>query len=157
MDLRRDERRQSGDTALLERAAHGAVSRGEAMELLGLSRTAAYARLRRLTEEHRLIRIGGKYYLPGTVVPPGGTAYGRTELFGAGRLRLSPGDCPAAACAAQTMHLDPQANGDLGRNCQTRTKVPASGTKGGITYIKAPPAWGGAFCSKSPMLPFAYK
>lgn len=40
------------------------------MELLGLSRTAAYARLRRLTEEHRLIRIGGKYYLPGTVVPP---------------------------------------------------------------------------------------
>ena len=66
MDLRRDERRQSGDTALLERAAHGAVSRGEAMELLGLSRTAAYARLRRLTEEHRLIRIGGKYYLPGT-------------------------------------------------------------------------------------------
>lgn len=27
-------------------------------------------RLRRLTEEHRLIRIGGKYYLPGTVVPP---------------------------------------------------------------------------------------
>lgn len=70
MDLRRDERRQSGDTALLERAAHGAVSRGEAMELLGLSRTAAYARLRRLTEEHRLIRIGGKYYLPGTVVPP---------------------------------------------------------------------------------------
>lgn len=70
MDLRRDERRQSGDAALLERAAHGAVSRSEAMELLGLSRTAAYARLRRLTEEHRLIRVGGKYYLPGTVVPP---------------------------------------------------------------------------------------
>ena len=27
-------------------------------------------RLRRLTDLGRLIRVGGKYYLPGTVVPP---------------------------------------------------------------------------------------
>ena len=28
------------------------------------------SRLRRLTERGRLVRVGGKYYLPGTVVPP---------------------------------------------------------------------------------------
>lgn len=39
-------------------------------ELLGLSKTATYSRLRRLTEHGKLIRVGGKYYLPGTVVPP---------------------------------------------------------------------------------------
>ena len=42
----------------------------EVMELLGLSKTAAYGRLHRLTEQGRLVRIGGKYYLPGDVVPP---------------------------------------------------------------------------------------
>ena len=40
------------------------------MELLGVSKTAAYGRLRRLTEQKKLVRVGGKYYLPGTVVPP---------------------------------------------------------------------------------------
>ncbi|WP_295583202.1 type IV toxin-antitoxin system AbiEi family antitoxin domain-containing protein [uncultured Oscillibacter sp.] len=71
MDLRRDEGREAGDTALLDRVVEaGAVSRGDAMALLGLSRTAAYARLRRLTEQGKLVRVGGKYYLAGTVVPP---------------------------------------------------------------------------------------
>ena len=60
-----------GDAALLARAAEaGSLSRGDAMELLGLSRTAAYGRLRRLTEQGRLVRVGGRYYLSGTVVPP---------------------------------------------------------------------------------------
>ena len=40
------------------------------MNLLGLSKTAAYACLRRLTERKKLVRVGGKYYLPGDVVPP---------------------------------------------------------------------------------------
>ena len=48
----------------------GFVSRGDVSELLSLSKTATYARLRRLTEHGRLVRVGGKYYLPGTVVPP---------------------------------------------------------------------------------------
>ena len=71
MDLRRDEARESGDAALLALAAEkGAISRGDVMAVLGLSRTAAYGRLHRLTERKKLIRVGGKYYLPGTVVPP---------------------------------------------------------------------------------------
>ena len=40
------------------------------MTLLGLSKTAVYGRLRRLTDLGRLVRVEGKYYLPGTVVPP---------------------------------------------------------------------------------------
>lgn len=70
-DLRRDESRESEDTRLLDAAMErGALSRGDVMSLLGLSKTAAHARLRRLTERKKLIRIGGKYYLPGSVVPP---------------------------------------------------------------------------------------
>ena len=71
VDLRRDENREDGDAALLERVRRqGAISRGDVMECLGVSRTAAYARLRRMVEQERLVRVGGKYYLPGTVVPP---------------------------------------------------------------------------------------
>lgn len=70
-DLRRNEGRDSGDALILQRALEdGAVSRRDVSELLGLSKTAAYNRLRRLTERKRLVRVGGKYYLPGTVVPP---------------------------------------------------------------------------------------
>ncbi len=70
-DLRRDEGRLREEDRVLARVREdGPISRGEVMELLGLSKTAVYARLRRMTEEKKLVRIGGKYYLPGTVVPP---------------------------------------------------------------------------------------
>lgn len=70
-DLRRDEAREDENARILDLAAQrGPVSRGEIMTLLGLSKTAVYGRLRRLTDTGRLIRVGGKYYLPGTVVPP---------------------------------------------------------------------------------------
>ena len=70
-DLRRDEGREDEDARLLSlAAARGVLDRGDVMDLLGLSKTAAYARLRRLTERKKLVRIGGKYYLPGEVVPP---------------------------------------------------------------------------------------
>ncbi len=70
-DLRKNEDRENEDARILERVLEeGPVSRGDVMELLGLSKTAAHARLRRLTEQKKLVRVGGKYYLPGTVVPP---------------------------------------------------------------------------------------
>ncbi|WP_298029969.1 DNA glycosylase AlkZ-like family protein [uncultured Dysosmobacter sp.] len=70
-DLRRDESRQSEDARILDAAlSAGALSRGDVMALLGLSKTAAHARLRRLTEQRKLVRVGGKYYPPGSVVPP---------------------------------------------------------------------------------------
>lgn len=70
-DLKRDDSRDAGDERVLQRVLEqGFVSRGEASELLGLSKTATYARLRRLTELGKLVRVGGKYYLPGTVIPP---------------------------------------------------------------------------------------
>lgn len=70
-DLKRDDSRNAEDEQVLQRALEqGFVSRGEVSELLGLSKTATYARLRRLTELGKLVRVGGKYYLPGTVVPP---------------------------------------------------------------------------------------
>lgn len=70
-DLRRDDARDLEDERILQRALEeGFVSRGDVSELLGFSKTATYARLRRLTEHGRLVRVGAKYYLPGTVVPP---------------------------------------------------------------------------------------
>lgn len=70
-DLKRDDSRDAEDESVLHRVLEqGFVSRGDVSELLGLSKTATYARLRRLTETGKLIRVGGKYYLPGTVVPP---------------------------------------------------------------------------------------
>jgi len=70
-DLKRDDCRDIEDERILRQALEqGFVSRGDVSELLSLSKTATYARLRRLTERGRLVRVGGKYYLPGTVVPP---------------------------------------------------------------------------------------
>ena len=40
------------------------------MDLLGLSRIAAYERLRQLAARGKLVRVGGKYYPAGQVVPP---------------------------------------------------------------------------------------
>lgn len=70
-DLRKDDGREAEEARILQAARErGALSRGDVSALLGLSKTASYSRLRRLTEQKSLIRIGGKYYLPGTVVPP---------------------------------------------------------------------------------------
>ena len=70
-DLQRDALRVQEEHLLLEEIRRrGSVSRGEAAELLGVTPRAAYARLRRLTEEKKLILIGAKYYGAGDVVPP---------------------------------------------------------------------------------------
>ncbi len=72
VDVKRDGQREEGDSALESLAREReAITRRDVMERLGLSRTAAYARLRRMTEQGKLVRVGGKYYLPGTVIPPG--------------------------------------------------------------------------------------
>ena len=69
--LRKDEHRQNEDSLLLSQTAEaGCISRGTVCRLLGVSKTAAHARLNRLLEQKKLVRIGAKYYLPGTVVPP---------------------------------------------------------------------------------------
>ena len=71
-DLCREERREGEDARLLVYAAEkGAISRSEAMSILGLSKVAAYERLRQLTASGRLVRVGTKYYPAGQVVPPG--------------------------------------------------------------------------------------
>ena len=59
------------ETAIVEWIRRkGTISRGETMDLLGVTKVAAYNRLRRMADEKKLVRVGGKYYLPGTVVPP---------------------------------------------------------------------------------------
>ena len=70
-DLCREERREGEDARLLVYAAEkGAISRSEAMSILGLSKVVAYERLRQLTASGRLVRVGTKYYPAGQVVPP---------------------------------------------------------------------------------------
>ena len=69
--LRKNERREGEDAMLLRQVMEsGCISRGTVCQLLGVSKTAAHARLNRLLEQKKLVRIGAKYYLPGSVVPP---------------------------------------------------------------------------------------
>lgn len=69
--LRKNERREGEEALLLGQVMEdGCISRGTVCRLLGVSKTAAHARLNRLLEQKKLVRIGTKYYLPGTVVPP---------------------------------------------------------------------------------------
>lgn len=103
-DLCREEKRADEDTRLLAFAMEkGTISRSEAMELLGVSKVAAYERLRRMALRGELVRVGGKYYPAGRVVPPeehydvirsyleeNGAAY-RQDL--AGLLRIGPRQC----------------------------------------------------------------
>lgn len=70
-DLHRAAGRGGMEARLLELIRQkGAISRGDAMEALGVTAAAAYGVLRRMADEQKLVRVGGKYYLPGTVVPP---------------------------------------------------------------------------------------
>lgn len=64
-------RRNAVDARLLRHLAEqGPVSRGEVTALMDATPAAAYGQLRRLTEAGTIVRVGGKYYLAGTVVPP---------------------------------------------------------------------------------------
>lgn len=70
-DLYRRGSRGDSEGAILDLVREkGAVSRGEVMERLGLTSAGAYGHLRRMSDERKLVRVGGKYYLPGSVVPP---------------------------------------------------------------------------------------
>lgn len=64
-------RRKSGDTQLLQQAEKaGCITRNEVMVLLSATAAQAYDRLRRLTEQGKLVKVGARYYPAGTVVPP---------------------------------------------------------------------------------------
>lgn len=49
---------------------HDCISRNEAVDLLGDSQVSVSNRLRRMTDEGKLVCVGKKYYLAGVVVPP---------------------------------------------------------------------------------------
>lgn len=70
-DVGVEARHREDDGLLLRYAAEkGSITKREVMDILGLQKVAAYERLRRLTERKKLVRVGSKYYLTGTVVPP---------------------------------------------------------------------------------------
>ena len=49
---------------------HASVTRAEATALMGVSRTTAYNRLRQMVQRGRLSKVGNRYYLRESVVPP---------------------------------------------------------------------------------------
>ena len=70
-DLQLENQKRPQEAALLEAVrARGFVDRNQAVELLGVPKTAAYDLLRYLTEKEKLVRVGRKYYLPENVAPP---------------------------------------------------------------------------------------
>ena len=98
-DLCRQERRESEDTRLLTYAVEqGTISRREATALLGLSKVAAYERLRSLTEQGKLVRVGAKYYPAGQVVPP-------EEQYGVIRAFLSQSGPAYRQDLAELLHI----------------------------------------------------
>ena len=48
----------------------GPITRSQIMELYGQTKSAAYQRLRAMLDKGLLVRVGYKYYLPDSVVPP---------------------------------------------------------------------------------------
>lgn len=129
-DLCREERRESEDARLLAYAAEkGTISRSEAMSLLGLSKVAAYERLRQLAERGKLVRVGGKYYPAGQVVPP-------EEQYDVIRTFLEQSGLPAGSGGAparrrQTVCPDPQAHGGGQASGAGRAAVRPSHSGGG--------------------------
>ena len=71
-DLRLDcDIRMGGEnevTAYLRR--HSSITRNETAELLGISRSTAYNRLKQMVSRGKLTQIGAHYYLSAVVVPP---------------------------------------------------------------------------------------
>ena len=65
-------KRQSEDTERILRYVeqHNCIDRNTVMELLNITKSAAYGLLRRLTEQGELVLIGARYYRKGAVVPP---------------------------------------------------------------------------------------
>ena len=63
--------RSGGETQILAlvRRKHS-VARNDVMELLGVSRTTAYNRLKQMVKRGKLTQVGARYYLPEDVVPP---------------------------------------------------------------------------------------
>lgn len=55
-------------TAFLRR--HQSITRNEAAELLQVSASTAYNRLKQMVRRGRLTQIGARYYLSSAVVPP---------------------------------------------------------------------------------------
>lgn len=49
---------------------HGYITRNQSATLLNIPNEVAYHRLKRWVERGKLTQVGGKYYLPHTVVPP---------------------------------------------------------------------------------------
>ena len=136
-DLRRDDCRDVEDERILQRALEqGFVSRGDVSEVLGLSKTATYARLRRLTEHGRLVRVGGKYYLPGTVVPPEKHREGHSGVSGRGGLCLPAGHRGPSPHSAEAVHAGAPPHGGGGGAGSAGTEIfsPGAGeTESGMT------------------------
>lgn len=69
-DLRRG-LREDEETALLRAIQRRrCVTKRETAQLLGIGEKEAYSRLRGLVERRRLTRVGTRYYIAGSVVPP---------------------------------------------------------------------------------------
>lgn len=104
-DLRLDCAARTGgeDQVMAYLRKHQSVTRNQVMELLGVSKTAAYTRLKQMEKRGKLTQVGARYYLKGNVVPPErqaetileylvkeGFAY-RQDI--ARLLRIDPGQC----------------------------------------------------------------
>ena len=99
-DLNREERREREDGVLLRYVQEkGSITRREAMGILGLQKVAAYSHLRRLAEAGKLVRVGGRYYPAGRVVPP-------EEQYEAVRARLEQTGSAYRQELAELLHVE---------------------------------------------------
>lgn len=99
-DLNKEEKREKDDAKILRYVSeNGTISRREVMLLLGLQKVAAYERLRRLTAQRKLVRVGAKYYLAGTVIPP-------EEQYERIRSHLEQVGCAYRQELAELLHIE---------------------------------------------------
>ena len=65
-----DDKAETDELILRRAAGKGSVTRKDVEQLLNLSRVQAHAYLDRLINKGKLVRVGAKCYLAGTIVPP---------------------------------------------------------------------------------------
>lgn len=75
--------RSGGEGRIMSRVRQqGWITRNEVMDLLGVSRTTAYNRLKQMVNRDRLVQVGTRYYSPEAVVPPDRQAEVLLEYLG---------------------------------------------------------------------------
>ena len=100
----------------------GSITRNEVMALLRVSKNTAYNRLRQMVARGKLTKVGNRYYLPSTVVPP-------EDQEQAILAYLSEAGFAYRQDIARVLRIGPRSAGPFSSGCWRSTRSPRDGQK----------------------------